>query len=82
MSRYLNKSVADIAQLYEVVADAYRHEVLLYYCLKCFKLFLSEREKLKHDETHGSEEECCICRSTNLAVSALRGISSIKCDEC
>ena len=58
MSRYLNKSFADIDELYEVVADAYRHDVLFYYCLKCFKLFLSEREKLKHDETHGSEDEC------------------------
>ena len=64
------------------MADAYRHYVLLYYCLKCFKLFLSEREKLKHDETHGSEVECCICRSTNLAVSSLRGISFNKCNEC
>ena len=51
ISRNLNKSVADIDELYEVVADAYRHDVSLYYCLKCFKLFSSEREKLKHDET-------------------------------
>ena len=56
MSRNLKKSVADINGLYEVVADAYWNDVLLYYCLKCFKLFLSEREKLKHDKTHGSEE--------------------------
>ena len=82
MSRYLSKSVADIDELYEIVADAYRNNVLLYYCLKCFQLFLSERQKLKHDETHGSEDECCICRSTNLTVSSSSGISLNKCMEC
>ena len=82
MSRYLIKSVALIDELYEVLADAYRNDVLLYYFLKCFKLFLSERQKLKHDGTHGSEDECCICRLTNLAVSSSSGISLNKCIEC
>ena len=67
MSRYLNKSVADINELYEVVANAYRNDVLLYYCLKFFKLFLSERENLIHDETHGSKEECYNCHLKKLA---------------
>jgi hypothetical protein len=50
--------------------------------LKCFKLFFSEREKLKHDETHGSEDECYICRSTNLALPSSNEITFIKCNEC
>ena len=83
MSRYLKNSVADIDELYEVVADAYRNDVLLNYCLKCFKLFLSQREKLKHDETHGSEEDCYICRSTNMVVvPSSSDISLYKCIEC
>ena len=87
MSQYLNKSIASIDQLYEVVADAYRNEVSLYYCLKCFQLFLTEREKLKHDDTHASEGECCVCGSANLAYASLVGswssrVSLRKCDEC
>ena len=82
MSRNLQKSVTDIDELYEVVTDAYRNDVLLYYCLKCFKLFFSEREKLKHDETHGNKDECYICRSTNLALPSSNEVTFIKCYEC
>ena len=83
MSRYLNKSVSDIDQLYDVVADAYQNDILLYYCLKCFKIFFSEKEKLIHDETHGNEDECYICRSRSLAVvPSSSGISLNKCIEC
>ena len=46
MSRYLNEAVAEIDQLYEVVADAYRNDVLLYYSLKCFKLFYPKMKSL------------------------------------
>ena len=80
MSRYLTKSVVNINELYEVEANVYRNDVLLYYCLKCFKLFLSEGKKLKHDETHGNEDEFYICRSTNLVV--LPSSNRISLNEC
>ena len=82
MSQYLNKSIASIDQLYEVVADAYRNEVSLYYCLKCFQLFLTEREKLNHDDTHASEDECYACGSANFVGSWPIRILFSKCDEC
>ena len=47
-----------------------------------FPNFYTRKGKLKHDETHGSEAECYICRSTNLAVPCSIGISLNKYIEC
>ena len=53
----LKKPLANLDELYDVMFDAYRKGVVLYYCLKCFQTILMIEERQDHDNIHENELE-------------------------
>ena len=41
----LNKPLANLNELYDVIFDAYRKGIVLHYCFKCFQTFLAIEER-------------------------------------
>ena len=82
MNQYVNKTVSSLDELYEVMSNAYRSSVILFYCLKCLKLFSTNEERLEHDDVHGKDDKCMICEMNNITDSVTNEVLRKKCDEC
>ena len=71
MSNYienLNKPLANLDELHDVMVDPYRKEVVLHYCLKYFQTFLMIEKRQDHDKICETKLKEFYCHNTKLHV--------------